>query len=146
MNEKIKQRFSRKFRILESECWEWLSTLHRDGYGKFWIDGKNIQAHRVSYRIFISEIPIDNMILHTCDNRKCVNPKHLYAGTAKQNYQDAVVRRRFIGRRKIPYEIVQKSISLYRTGQYTQEEIGKMLGISQLQVSRYASGKQRLNY
>jgi len=146
MTEKIIQRFMDKVSKEENGCWTWTSTKHRDGYGKFWYKGKIVQAHRVSFILFNGEISKGLYICHKCDNRVCVNPQHLYQGTAKQNYDDSVDRKRFIGRRKIPYETVQETINLYSTGLYTQQEIADKLGIKQIQVSRYIRGNQRLNY
>lgn len=69
-------------------CWLFDSD-GGDGYGKFTIRRrKNIRANRYSYELMYGTISENLQILHKCDVRACVNPLHLYAGTAKQNTQD----------------------------------------------------------
>jgi len=76
------------------ECWEWQASTC-DGYGKFSVGrGQWDRAHRVSWRLNVGHIPDDKCVLHTCDNRKCVNPKHLYLGTKKNNAEDREARDR----------------------------------------------------
>lgn len=144
MRKDPKERFLEKVKVAESGCHEWQSTIHRDGYGKFWHNGAIRAAHRVSYELFCGEIPKGKHILHTCDNRKCVNPEHLYAGTAKDNVRDKVERYQGMwGRMKTPFETIEKARKLYASGKYSQREVGEMLGIKQTQVSRYVRFEQR---
>lgn len=88
----------RQFSILtENGCWEWQRAL-RNGYGVISVNGKNQSAHRISYVAFKGDIPEGLVICHTCDNKLCVNPDHLFAGTLQDNAIDAVRK----GRMHIP--------------------------------------------
>lgn len=81
-------------------CWEWQKGLGSPfGYGVFYFDGKSQRAHRVSWTIVYGPIPAGLWVLHKCDNPGCVNPSHLYLGTAKDNMRDSVER----GRRPAKY-------------------------------------------
>ena len=77
----IEDRLSRLAKIgAPDECWEWTGALTRDGYGSVNVtlrDKKETLAHRMSYRHFVGDIPVDMEIDHMCHNRKCINPTHL---------------------------------------------------------------------
>lgn len=78
----------------DDECWEWKADVSRAGYGSLWDKKTNrhISAHRFSYTIHHGEIQAGMQVMHSCDNKKCVNPKHLSLGTPKENTQEAVER------------------------------------------------------
>ena len=58
-------------------------------------DGPPVSAHRVSYLVNHGDIKPGEQILHTCDNKRCVNPDHLYKGDHQKNVADAVLRGRY---------------------------------------------------
>ena len=139
----ILERFRSKSVLMESGCHEWRSTLHRDGYGKFWFDGQQAKAHRVSYLLNVGEIPNGEWVLHRCANGKCVNPDHLYLGDVKQNARDRTDRLRY-ATRKIAPELVPVSRDRYAEGGVTQQTLADEFGVHQAHISKIVRGKQRL--
>jgi len=84
----------------ETGCHNWTGFKDISGYGRIdrVIDDKQVQfrAHRVSYEHHKGTIPDDLFCIHTCDNRACVNPKHLRIGTHQDNMDDRSARNRQI--------------------------------------------------
>lgn len=77
-------------------CWLWAAAAADTGYGVIRLRGRNLGAHRVAYAVHRG--PVGNrMVLHSCDNRTCVNPDHLFLGTAKDNAEDMVKKGRARG-------------------------------------------------
>lgn len=89
MEKYITDNFLKRFAQGEvNECWEWKGAFFVNGYGKMTPkNGIQFLAHRISYIYFVGEIPKGLVIDHLCENRKCVNPKHLEPTTMVDNIQ-----------------------------------------------------------
>lgn len=92
------------------DCWLWEGATYNCGYGVFRWRGKNRAASRVSWEIANGkDAPDDKDVLHTCDNRLCVNPNHLVLGTHKDNMHDMRAKGRGTGKNKRQYQQLQPS-------------------------------------
>jgi hypothetical protein len=86
----------------EDDCWEWTGAKQGKNYGSFAIaPGKSALAHKISWALVknsgVLSSPTSH-IMHSCDNRKCVNPNHLSLGTALDNNRDMVKKGRRVNR------------------------------------------------
>jgi hypothetical protein len=83
----------------DEQCWHWRAHVGQNGYGRFKIgSGQTVHAHRVAWEIVNGQRLGEQFACHTCDNKVCVNPFHIYAGDRLTNARDAVERGLLKGR------------------------------------------------
>lgn len=138
------QRFFEKVAFGMSECWYWIGSKNKHGYGQVGFKGQN-KAHRLSWLMFNGEIPEDMKVLHRCDIRNCVNPDHLFLGTQNENIKDMDSK----GRRKsspksaeenpmskLNRNLVKEMRLLYSETDLSYKNIGKIFEISTMTAFR----------
>jgi len=145
----------------DTGCWEWTGSTISGKYGKLKVKGKRIGTHRFSYQLHFGEIPRGIFVCHHCDNMRCVNPSHLFIGTAKDNNRDASMKgRTAVGERngmythpesrawgvtptnaKLTRQHVDAIRSLYATGNVRYIDLSRQFGVSFQQIGRIIKGK-----
>lgn len=156
-NNKYKQedikRFISKIKTnSENNCWEWNAGLFKSGYGQFGLSGhKNCVAHRVSYELYNNKLIFNGLfVCHKCDNRKCVNPHHLFLGTHQDNMNDMKNKNRQVSGEnnpvsKLTWNKINKIRKSYGTGKYTQCKLAKIYSIDPTNISSIINNKTWYN-
>ena len=125
------------------ECWLWTGSVNYAGYGQLRSEWR---AHRYSWELHNGAVPSGMLVCHRCDNRRCVNPAHLFLGTHKQNMADMTTKsRQAAGVRHGSSKLSAADADLIRLASdtlpgVTQREIAKAFGVRQSTVWRIVRG------
>ena len=133
-----------------ADCWLWSGhTKAGSAYGRIGgggKDGKYLLAHRVSYEIHKGVIPDDMVVMHQCDNPRCVNPAHLSLGTTAENIKDAYDK----GRKSSPFGpgeahvgavLTEDRVREIRSSPLSNAQLARAIGCSKNAVSCVRLGK-----
>jgi len=141
----VETRFWRSVRRAgPNECWEWVGKSRLAGYGYISLGGRGagkVLAHRLSWQIHRGELPRDGggyhgaVVMHTCDNRLCVNPTHLRLGTQTENVRDMDAK----GRRKVSVRlgsdhhkttVTEADVRFIRSSKLSNRELGERFSMT----------------
>lgn len=130
-------------------CWLWSGAISKNGYGTFFLrrHGKRnlyTYAHRFSYEIGVDKIPEGKKVLHSCDCRNCVNPKHFFLGTTLDNAADMVAKKRHRYGESSPNSKLTTEEALEIRDSFKQgsrnKDLAEKFSVSKSQVSRISHG------
>ena len=137
-------------------CWVWAAYRQSGGYGQFNLDNKPTLAHRASWSFYNkSAVPEGLCVLHTCDNPPCINPAHLFLGTARDNVADCINKNRHLkgfckghihGRKKRLRKLTDEQVREIRATRYSQEllkDVALRYGVTPACVSTIRRGKRK---
>lgn len=126
-----------------NECWKWQGSKRGKGYGRIKKNGETLVAHRASYEINIGPIPEGMLVCHHCDVPACVNPRHLFIGTQKDNLRDRNNKGRFHpvkGERHGRSKLTEEQVKAIMKDDRTQREIAADYGVDRAMISHIKRG------
>lgn len=138
-----------KSTVMPSGCVDWTGGyLMPNGYAVVRIgprkDGKRILVHRLSYKLSVGEIPEGMHVCHHCDNRRCINPDHLFLGTNYDNILDRMKKGRSHGNKGEAHPFVKltaEQVLKIRTDDRPYAVIGAEYGITPQHAGRVRRAK-----
>lgn len=135
-------------RPAQGGCMEWTRCRDDFGYGMITVFGKSLRAHRLMFRLYSGEvIPPGICVCHNCDNPRCINPKHLFLGTKRDNMEDCVAKRRIAHGKRIGASKLNRSqaeeILRASLGRFDRRkgEFARKFGISVRAVTALSKGE-----
>ena len=117
-----------------TECWEFTLKKRSGEYGAFTWNSKGVTVHRAAYQVWVGPLLSELMVCHSCDNKICFNPDHLFQGTSLDNVQDMIKK----GRRPSNGDAIKR---LWRQGTYEAQLNGRGDRNSSYMKQAWSEGK-----
>jgi len=129
--------FPKDYHLKENEdtCWEWQGPKYPVNYGQTTWGCEHYPTHRMSYIIFNGLIPNDKIVRHTCDNRRCVNPKHLISGTFLDNAIDNVKRNRQGVQKLTQEDVIEIKTALKNPSRGLRQQLAEKYNVAYVTIS-----------
>ena len=125
------------------DCWEWQGGKDFFGYGRAWLNGRRVKAHRFSMFIRMCKVlPKSILVCHHCDNPPCCNPGHLFLGDYQHNMTDKMKKGRHRSLKgenhrgaKLSDEIVREIFQRYEGGGETNKSLAKRFNVDPMTIN-----------
>jgi DNA-binding transcriptional regulator YiaG len=143
MNEKhklMKRFWLKTVKDPDTGCRNWTAALNSAGYGVIGIKKKVRYAHRIAWELLNGCVPAGLFVCHHCDNRKCVNPKHLFLGTNQENAQD-MSRKGRAPFQKISLAQSKQIRQMYTNCNISQRKLARVFGVSKWLLQSILKGR-----
>lgn len=128
-------------------CWNWTAAINDSGYGVITDRARKChhRAHRLSWELAHGPIPADQLVLHKCDNRRCVRPDHLFLGDHAENARDKVAKgRQRMGDGHQSSKLKTADVIAIRTAPHdtkTRRELAKRFQVQQATICGIQAGR-----
>lgn len=138
-----KEHFEKKFHVTPG-CWIWTAGRNTNGYGQFYDGHRRWIASRFAWGIYHGDIPKGLLVCHRCDNPLCVNPAHLFLGTAKDNADDCVKKGRsygLVGAAQNGAKLTDEKVILIRSSLERASVLAALFGVRRSTIYKIRSGE-----
>lgn len=127
--------------VVSEDCLECQLADNGNGYCYIHVRPNRYAVHRLTYQVYFGEIPGGLSVLHRCDNPRCCNPYHLFAGTQKDNMEDMAAKGRkhkirLYGEKNPSAKLTWKQVRQIRESSLVQKDLALQFGVSQILIGK----------
>lgn len=128
----------------QTGCLLWTGAVNKSGYAQVRRNGAVVSAHRVALELSGVPVKANDLVLHQCDVRHCINPQHLRVGTHLENVRDAVARKRYpYGTKVLSAKLDEDKVRTIKqwSKTHSQRKLAEIFGVCKWTISQILTGK-----